>query len=193
MAVMEISTIAIRLMVGVRSFNKETRGAMKYLVIYTVIFRVLMLVDLSFRVVDSLVFLSGVGVIGCSMFTFYSKLPVFGFHQWLPKAHVEVTARASAILRGVMLKFGAPVVRSFIGIELRPLVLSCVVTVCGLRLMSWCGDFKVWVAFSSITHMSLMFLCLFKYVSSAVVIYLMAHTLLSSSMFWCFSKEYQMR
>merc|ERR1712193_379745 len=57
---------------------------------------------------------------------------------------------------GVMLKFGAPVVRSFIGIELR-------------------------------------LLCLFKYVSSAVVIYLMAHTLLSSSMFWCFSKEYQMR
>jgi len=193
MAVMEISTIAIGLMVGVRSFNKETGGAMKYLLLYTVIFRILMLIDLSLGVVDNLVFLGGVGMVRCSIFTFYSKLPVFRFHQWLPKAHVEVTARASAILGGIMLKFGAPVVRATIGIELGPLVVSSVITIFRLRLMSWCRDFKVWVAFSSITHMSLMFLCMFKYVSSAVGIYLMAHTLLSSSMFWHFSKEYQMR
>lgn len=132
MAVMEISTVAIGLMVGIRSFNKETGGAMKYLLLYTVIFRVLMLVDLSFGVVDSLVFLGGIGVVRCSMFTFYSKLPVFGFHQWLPKAHVEVTARASAILRGVMLKFRAPIVGIIIGVDLGPLVLSSVITICRL-------------------------------------------------------------
>lgn len=189
MATMEVSTVVIGLMVGLRAFNKETGRAMKYLLIFTVVFRVLMLLDLSFGVVDSLVYLGIVRVVGRSLLVFYSKLPIFMFHQWLPKAHVEVTARASAVLGGVMLKFGAPVVR---GVLVRGwwMIFSFVATRLRLSLMSWSRDFKVWVAFSSITHMTLMFLCLFKYVSGAVVIYLGVHTILSSAMFWHFSKEY---
>lgn len=192
MAVLEASTVAIRLMVGAGSFNKETGGAMKYLLVYTIILGLLVLVDLGFRLLDILIYVVG-GVLRCSILTFYSKLPVFGVHQWLPKAHVEVTAGASAILRGVMLKFGAPVVGSIVGLELRGLVLSILLTVWGIQLMGWTSDFKVWVAFSSITHMTLMFLVMFKYITVAVAIYLMAHTIMSSAMFWHFSKEYQMR
>ena len=35
------------------------------------------------------------------------KIPVFGFHLWLPKAHVEAPSIGSIILAGLLLKLGA--------------------------------------------------------------------------------------
>ena len=40
------------------------------------------------------------------MFAFLVKLPVFVFHLWLPKAHVEAPVAGSMILAGVLLKLG---------------------------------------------------------------------------------------
>lgn len=37
---------------------------------------------------------------------FVVKLPLFGFHLWLPKAHVEAPVAGSIILAGVLLKLG---------------------------------------------------------------------------------------
>lgn len=37
---------------------------------------------------------------------FLVKSPVFMFHLWLPKAHVEAPVSGSMILAGVLLKFG---------------------------------------------------------------------------------------
>jgi len=37
---------------------------------------------------------------------FMVKLPVFGVHLWLPKAHVEAPVSGSMILAGVLLKLG---------------------------------------------------------------------------------------
>merc|ERR1719234_1503714 len=37
---------------------------------------------------------------------FIVKLPRFGFHLWLPKAHVEAPVIGSIILAGVLLKLG---------------------------------------------------------------------------------------
>ena len=34
------------------------------------------------------------------------KLPVFLFHLWLPKAHVEAPVAGSMVLAGVLLKLG---------------------------------------------------------------------------------------
>jgi len=38
--------------------------------------------------------------------SFLVKLPVFGFHLWLPKAHVESPTVGSSILAGILLKTG---------------------------------------------------------------------------------------
>jgi len=38
--------------------------------------------------------------------SFLVKFPVFFFHQWLPKAHVEAPVRGSMILAGILLKLG---------------------------------------------------------------------------------------
>jgi NADH-ubiquinone oxidoreductase chain 4 len=37
---------------------------------------------------------------------FLIKLPIFGFHKWLTKAHVEAPVVGSMILAGVLLKLG---------------------------------------------------------------------------------------
>jgi len=37
---------------------------------------------------------------------FLVKLPVFGVHLWLPKAHVEAPVAGSMLLAGVLLKLG---------------------------------------------------------------------------------------
>jgi NADH-ubiquinone oxidoreductase chain 4 len=39
-------------------------------------------------------------------FAFLVKLPMFGVHLWLPKAHVEAPVAGSMILAGLLLKLG---------------------------------------------------------------------------------------
>jgi len=39
-------------------------------------------------------------------FVFFVKLPVYGVHLWLPKAHVEAPVSGSIVLAGVLLKLG---------------------------------------------------------------------------------------
>jgi NADH-ubiquinone oxidoreductase chain 4 len=41
------------------------------------------------------------------LFAFLVKLPMFGVHLWLPKAHVEAPVAGSIILAGVLLKLGS--------------------------------------------------------------------------------------
>jgi len=38
---------------------------------------------------------------------FFIKIPIFGFHFWLPKAHVEARTRGSIVLAGILLKLGS--------------------------------------------------------------------------------------
>lgn len=38
---------------------------------------------------------------------FLIKLPIYGVHLWLPKAHVEAPVAGSMVLAGVLLKLGA--------------------------------------------------------------------------------------
>lgn len=42
----------------------------------------------------------------CTVFAFVVKLPIFLFHLWLPKAHVEAPVAGSMVLAGVLLKLG---------------------------------------------------------------------------------------
>ena len=45
-------------------------------------------------------------IIVCYVLAFLVKLPMFCFHLWLPKAHVEAPVAGSIILAGVLLKLG---------------------------------------------------------------------------------------
>merc|ERR1712055_1039560 len=96
--------------------------------------------------------------------------PLMGLHQWLPRAHVECTAMGSAVLRGVFLKLRVAMLNyqmpfSFIAVRL---VLTFISTV----VMASTVDFKIFVAFSSISHMTLVFTGFYTNIYVRVLIYL---------------------
>nr|WAB69691.1 NADH dehydrogenase subunit 4 [Coelophthinia sp. 1 JPL-2022a] len=99
----------------------------------------------------------------CMILAFLVKMPMFLFHLWLPKAHVEAPVSGSMILAGILLKLGGyGLLRVFsfliilglsfnfiwIGISV---VGGFIVSLICLRQM----DLKALIAYSSVAHMGI--------------------------------------
>ena len=125
---------------------------------------------------------------------FLVKFPIYFFHLWLPKAHVEAPVSGSIILAGVLLKLGGyglflvsliiiPSYLVSVGFILRvSLVGSSIVAINILR----CTDLKVAIAYSSVVHIRIIIVVLlsvrFLGLVGGVWI-LVAHGLTSSGIF----------
>nr|YP_004564570.1 NADH dehydrogenase subunit 4 [Locusta migratoria tibetensis]ADO20005.1 NADH dehydrogenase subunit 4 [Locusta migratoria manilensis]AEW48520.1 NADH dehydrogenase subunit 4 [Locusta migratoria]ADI24721.1 NADH dehydrogenase subunit 4 [Locusta migratoria tibetensis]AEW48533.1 NADH dehydrogenase subunit 4 [Locusta migratoria]AEW48546.1 NADH dehydrogenase subunit 4 [Locusta migratoria] len=98
-----------------------------------------------------------------SIFAFLVKMPIFLFHLWLPKAHVEAPISGSMILAGILLKLGGygifrlMKVISCLGLSFNYFVLS--LSLLGGVIISFVCfrqvDLKSLIAYSSVAHMSL--------------------------------------
>lgn len=125
---------------------------------------------------------------------FLVKLPIFTFHLWLPKAHVEAPIAGSIILAGVLLKLGGyglirvlPMFQEsnkefcWLWVSLRIIGGVYIRLVC-LRQV----DIKSLIAYSSVVHMRLV-LCgvvIFRWWGLAgCVILIVGHGLCSSGLF----------
>ena len=183
--ILECSIIPLGFLLLNGSPSKESNGAFLYLRSFTLILRIFLIVDLL-SVDLNLLNLRLRLIVRIGLLTFFSKLPLFFLHQWLPKAHVECITVGSVLLARFLLKFGLPAVRG----GLIFLFFGCFICILGqINMLSTC-DFKIWVAFSSITHMSLFFTGLHVSLYDAIYYYFLIHTLLSSMMFYFFSNNY---
>ncbi|YP_006341034.1 NADH dehydrogenase subunit 4 (mitochondrion) [Ciona intestinalis B CG-2006] len=96
---------------------------------------------------------------------FLTKLPIYGLHIWLPKAHVDAPVGGSMVLAGILLKIGGfGMMRCFmlLGEEVKLTYSVFFIMFLGVWGLLFSGiiclrltDFKVIVAFSSVSHMSL--------------------------------------
>nr|YP_009974950.1 NADH dehydrogenase subunit 4 [Platynereis bicanaliculata]QNJ33924.1 NADH dehydrogenase subunit 4 [Platynereis bicanaliculata] len=125
---------------------------------------------------------------------FMVKLPLFAFHLWLPKAHVEAPVAGSMILAAVLLKLGA------YGMLRMMYLIPPIYPMLKFYLMSlalWGGmitsmicvrqqDMKSLIAYSSVGHMSLVMAGVLSNISWGIwgaMSMVISHGLLSSAMF----------
>nr|QBG38688.1 NADH dehydrogenase subunit 4 [Acropyga silvestrii] len=133
---------------------------------------------------------------------FYIKLPIYIFHVWLPKAHVEAPVYGSMILAAILLKLGGygllRFMKMFLLVSMKYNFIIFSVGIVGALIMSLVCmiqiDMKKLVAYSSIVHMNI-FMCslltLMKLGFVGAYILMISHGLCSSGLFFMVNLYYE--
>ena len=132
--------------------------------------------------------------------SFMVKFPMFFFHQWLPKAHVEAPVGGSIILAGILLKLGGyGLIRMLMFINYRNLILLLILfsLIGGSLLRIVClinRDIKVIIAYSSVVHIALIIINILSknfWRINGTIIIILAHGVCSSGIFSCANIIYE--
>lgn len=123
------------------------------------------------------------------MASFIVKFPIFGFHYWLPVAHVEASTIGSIILAGVLLKLGR------LGLFYLVFYIEFIVKFhwlairvpCIILMILFIRDLKIMIAYSSVAHIRMVFYVLI--IGSSVgktgaLIMIFYHGFISPLIFW---------
>nr|AWN56111.1 NADH dehydrogenase subunit 4 [Aphis fabae] len=128
------------------------------------------------------------------MMIFLVKMPLFLFHIWLSKAHVEAPICGSMILAGIMLKLGGFGIYHILMLVFKLnlkfnyfLISLCLIGMMVLSLVCFFqSDLKILIAYSSVVHMGLViigFLTLNNWGYFGSLILMFGHGLCSSGLF----------
>nr|YP_003457040.1 NADH dehydrogenase subunit 4 [Melanocetus johnsonii]BAI77114.1 NADH dehydrogenase subunit 4 [Melanocetus johnsonii] len=138
---------------------------------------------------------------GC-LLAFLVKMPLYGMHLWLPKAHVEAPVAGSMVLAAVLLKLGGyGTMRNLVTLEPLTKELSYPFIIFALwgvvMTSSIClrqTDLKSLIAYSSVSHMGLVvggILIQTPWGFSGAMILMIAHGLTSSALFCLANTQYE--
>nr|YP_010593349.1 NADH dehydrogenase subunit 4 [Eumicrotremus spinosus]WAI96429.1 NADH dehydrogenase subunit 4 [Eumicrotremus spinosus] len=138
---------------------------------------------------------------GC-LLAFLVKMPLYGMHLWLPKAHVEAPIAGSMILAAVLLKLGGyGMMRMLIMLEPLTKELSYPFIIFALWGVIMTGsiclrqtDLKSLIAYSSVSHMGLVvggILIQTPWGFTGALILMIAHGLASSALFCLANSNYE--
>nr|WNH20837.1 NADH dehydrogenase subunit 4 [Xyelacyba myersi] len=138
---------------------------------------------------------------GC-LLAFLVKMPLYGVHLWLPKAHVEAPIAGSMVLAAVLLKLGGyGMMRMMVVLEPLTKELSYPFIIFALWGVIMTGsiclrqtDLKSLIAYSSVSHMGLVaagILIQTPWGFTGSLILMIAHGLTSSALFCLANTNYE--
>ena len=188
----EIVFILIIFTIVLLGYRYERLIAAFLIIFYSFLFSspaliIILLFDYTFLIKEWLLYSSLINyfLVG----SFIVKFPIFGFHYWLPVAHVEASTVGSMVLAGVLLKLGSigllyiVIYITFI-VKFHWLGIGTVILILIILILS---DLKIIIAYSSVAHISIVFyvLILGSNVGKKGAIYIMFyHGYISPLMFW---------
>lgn len=203
----EASLLPIFFLVYGWGAQPERIEARWYLIFYTILGSLPLLICLTFinrcRIRLNFLFIRISSIRGgvyyrTLIIAFLIKLPIFLFHLWLPKVHVEAPLRGSMVLAAVLLKLGA-----FGLIRLRNLGdfyspgLFVTALFGGGILSLGClqqSDLKTLIAYSSVVHIRLLAGAFFRpsnFRAHGILILIIGHGLCSSCLFFLANLGYE--
>ena len=128
-----------------------------------------------------------------SVIRIIAKMPMFGVHNWLPKAHVEAPVYGSMILAGILLKLGglgAIRLWALISSNIIPSAVA-VISLVGMAIVRLVvatkTDMKQIVAFRSVIHMAIPIILISLQTETRLLILLLclvSHAFRSSAIFF---------
>nr|APZ75594.1 NADH dehydrogenase subunit 4 [Agenioideus sp. SJW-2017] len=194
--------------------TKERTNASMYMLMYTImgslplLWSMFFMMKLNFSLEWDLLINNKVNINSFIIYwnmtiAFLVKIPLYGFHSWLPKAHVEAPVYGSMILASVVLKLGSMglmrtslMMMSTLTNKFNSIIIYLSIT--GITFISLMCitliDLKIIVAYSSVVHMgvaTISLLTLFKWGLSGAMLMFIAHGLCSSLMFFIVNTIYE--